>query len=208
MNSDLPGGAASRADVLTRLRALPRRNVPHPGVFGGDLRYEDVAARFAESVTAAGGHCVRLAAAAVSEALDAHDAWRAARRVFLGPGLDLVHTEGAQRLDTATVTRLHDFAETDITVLVGAPGVAENGAVWIASDDPGLRAALVATQHLVLVVPAARLVHTMHQGYAAIDTTATGYGVWVAGPSKTADIEQSLVIGAHGPLSLLVLVTD
>jgi L-lactate dehydrogenase complex protein LldG len=48
----------------------------------------------------------------------------------------------------------------------------------------------------------------MQAAYARIQVAAGGYGVFIAGPSKTADIEQSLVIGAHGPLALTVFVIE
>jgi L-lactate dehydrogenase complex protein LldG len=35
-----------------------------------------------------------------------------------------------------------------------------------------------------------------------------GFATFIAGPSKTADIEQSLVLGAHGPRSLIVFLID
>ena len=48
----------------------------------------------------------------------------------------------------------------------------------------------------------------MHEAYENIDFTNAGYGAFVSGPSKTADIEQALVIGAHGPKSGYVIFID
>jgi L-lactate dehydrogenase complex protein LldG len=88
-------------------------------------------------------------------------------------------------------------------------GVAENGAVWMASSDAILRAALFLAARVVIVVQEERLVDDLHQAYERIDVRAHAFGAFIAGPSKTADIEQALVIGAHGPKELtLVLVTS
>ncbi len=68
------------------------------------------------------------------------------------------------------------------------------------------RAAFVVAEHLALVVPAAEIVHDMHEAYRRISFPGAGFGTFVAGPSKTADIEQALVIGAHGARSCAVFV--
>ena len=99
-----------------------------------------------------------------------------------------------------------DPARLDFAVLEGAPAVAESGAVWVVPPDARSRAAAFLAQHLVLVVPRDAIVHELHQAYARIDPAAAAFGCFVAGPSKTADIEQALVIGAHGPRSLHVLL--
>jgi L-lactate dehydrogenase complex protein LldG len=101
---------------------------------------------------------------------------------------------------------LHDLAALDALVCEPDLGVAENGAVWIASSSDRLRAALFLAARVVVVVHETELVADLHQAYARIDVTAHPFGAFVAGPSKTADIEQSLVIGAHGPKALSIVV--
>ncbi|MBW8771511.1 MAG: LUD domain-containing protein [Gemmatimonadetes bacterium] len=59
---------------------------------------------------------------------------------------------------------------------------------------------------VVVVVNEEDLVDDLHAAYARIDVRAHPFGAFVAGPSKTADIEQSLVIGAHGPKALSIVV--
>jgi L-lactate dehydrogenase complex protein LldG len=99
----------------------------------------------------------------------------------------------------------HDLAPVDLAILPGALGVAENGAIWLDERHFGRHRVLpFITQHLVIVLDRKKITHNLHAAYGLIDPTATGFGMWLAGPSKTADIEQSLVIGAHGARSLRV----
>ncbi len=94
----------------------------------------------------------------------------------------------------------------DVAVIEGQIGVAENGAIWIDGDSMGHRVLPFICQHLVIVLPESQIVSTMHHAYSRIDVAEPGFGVFIAGPSKTADIEQSLVIGAHGARSLTVYI--
>jgi L-lactate dehydrogenase complex protein LldG len=90
----------------------------------------------------------------------------------------------------------------------GSIGVAENGAIWVPETNMINRLLPFICQHLILVVETDKIVATMQEAYRAIKIDEEGFGVFIAGPSKTADIEQSLVIGAHGARSLLVYLID
>jgi L-lactate dehydrogenase complex protein LldG len=87
-------------------------------------------------------------------------------------------------------------------------GVAENGAVWVYESQMMNRLLPFICQHLILVIDKAEIVPTMHHAYKKIDIAKEGFGIFIAGPSKTADIEQSLVIGAHGARTATIYVIE
>jgi L-lactate dehydrogenase complex protein LldG len=93
-------------------------------------------------------------------------------------------------------------------VMRGNFGVAENGTIWLEDKDLSHRIIPFITQHLVLKLDADKIVPTMQEAYRQIYLKDTGFGVFISGPSKTADIEQSLVYGAHGAKELTVLLID
>lgn len=95
---------------------------------------------------------------------------------------------------------------TDVAVIRGKLGVAENGAVWI-EQDVKYRALYFISENLVILLNKEKLVNNMEEAYRLTDTNPYGYGVFISGPSKTADIEQALVFGAHGARGVTVILT-
>jgi L-lactate dehydrogenase complex protein LldG len=103
----------------------------------------------------------------------------------------------------------HVLERVEKAYIRGTIGVAENGAIWISEADIVNRLLPFICQHLVIVLDREEIVANMHEAYRALSATPIeGYGVFIAGPSRTADIEQSLVTGAHGARSLLVYLVS
>jgi L-lactate dehydrogenase complex protein LldG len=102
----------------------------------------------------------------------------------------------------------HALENVDLAILEAHFGVAENGSCWITEDRMIQRALPFIAQHLALVIHKKDVVPNMHEAYQRIGQANYGFGTFIAGPSKTADIEQSLVLGAHGPCSMTVFLID
>lgn len=186
---------ASRDEILGALR----RNAPPPAAlpeartfpFEGDLRE-----RFARSVVEVGGRCVAVPSLdALPAALAGIPEYAAARRIVsLLPGSPALEGDP------------HDFEDVDFCVLAGELGVAENGGVWVTRHGGEQRSVAFLAQHIAVVVRAETLVPTLHEAYQRIRIVRPGFAMFLSGPSKTADIEQALVIGAHGPRSSTTLL--
>ncbi|NPA80997.1 MAG: hypothetical protein GXO31_00105 [Epsilonproteobacteria bacterium] len=100
-----------------------------------------------------------------------------------------------------------ELNNVDLSIVKGKFGVCENGAVWIEEEENIHRAIYSICKHLLILLDRDSLVSTMHEAYERIDPSLS-YGIFISGPSKTADIEQSLVIGAHGAKFVTVFLID
>ena len=193
----------SRDAILQALRRAAPAPVPLPEWTGRATRFDDPLGKFLEMVKAVAGTPLRVPdLPAADAALRELEVWkRAGKTASLVPGV------GRPSLDLEGVSDPHGLEGLEVAVVAGSLGVAENGAVWIPGSHLGRhRAVFVVTEHLVLVVNAGDVVHNMHEAYDRIRFELPGWGSFVSGPSKTADIEQALVIGAHGARSCAVMV--
>ncbi|MGB5919143.1 LutC/YkgG family protein [Arcobacter sp.] len=102
----------------------------------------------------------------------------------------------------------HNLKDIDLAIVKGNFAVAENGAVWLKDENNRHRSLYFIAQNIIIVVNKNDIVNNMHEAYTKIEFENSGYGVFVSGPSKTADIEQSLVIGAHGPKSGYIIFVE
>ena len=101
----------------------------------------------------------------------------------------------------------NDLNGTDVGIIRGQFGVAENACIWIPQTMKE-KAVCFISENLVILLPKSQIVNNMHEAYKRIefDKEYDGYGTFISGPSKTADIAQVLVMGAQAARSATVLL--
>jgi L-lactate dehydrogenase complex protein LldG len=162
-------------------------------------RGESILPYFRRQLEAMGGRSFELADAAAARAKVA-ELFPAAKVICSA----VPEVPGTRRV--ADVRDPRDLNDVDVGVVRSSLGVAEAGAVWLTQVELLVNALGVLSQHLIVLLDPAAVVETMHEAYEQIDLTASPYGVFLAGPSATGDIEGVIIHGAQGARSLTVLL--
>ncbi|MGJ8744392.1 LutC/YkgG family protein [Polaribacter sp.] len=192
----------SRNQILDRIKAnkpeLLDLPIINPSIFDEGL---DLIQEFTKKVEVVGGNVI--AANSNEEIIPL------IQKTFPDTKVNFSNLDNSTSFNTISLASLqkpHDLEDLDVLILESKLGVAENGAIWLSDNNIPVRVLPFITKHLVLVLSAKDIVAYMHQAYDKLPIINSDFGVFIAGPSKTADIEQSLVIGAHGALSLTVFL--
>lgn len=197
--------ATAKDEILNTLRKqVPIETPTLPEVIEGNwIRYQDPIGQFSSLIAAVGGSCfVVQSIHDVIAQLESYSEFQKAKRIYS-------QVSGIEsHFDLNGVATPQDLEDLDFVIYPGEFAVAENGAIWVTDQGLKHRVIFFITQHLVLVVPKSKLLHNMHEAYGRLSFVEPRFGLFVSGPSKTADIEQSLVIGAHGCRSMQVFLVD
>lgn len=204
---------ASREEILERIRKNTKEVFDMPDLAPLEqsaITYDDPVEAFSASLAAAGGKAVKVYGTeekvedAVSRTV--RESYPDAKKI-VSP-LDWLSCRTASDADFSSPEELDG---TDVAVIEGEFGVAENGAVWIVRTGK-FRVLPFISEALVIVLDHRNIVDNMHEAYLRMGETplsegeGQGFATFISGPSKTADIEQALVFGAHGARSVTVVL--
>ena len=186
----------SREQILARIRQNKPAAAPLPELPDFFREEIDPVSAFIRAVENGGGKTLPY-----SEL----EAWLAAEH----PAAKKIASTAPGFRGNVELTEIRNPAElndVDVAVITTGLGIAESGAVWVTEADCVHRVLPFITQHLAVVLDKNFIVQNTQMAYKRADVAATGFGVFIAGPSKTADIEQSLVVGAQGARSYTVFL--
>ena len=190
---------STKDEILSRIRENTGRRYEMPDLTLDAITYEDRVSTFADNLKAAGGEAVVLQPGEDVNAV-IRRAFPKVRRVASNLAGITCATFNPDDLDDP-----RELNGTDLSVVRASFGVAENGAVWLPLNVR-FKAVYFISEALVILLDRRELVNNMNEAYRRTAATEYSYGTFMAGPSKTADIEQALVFGVHGPMRVMVIL--
>lgn len=162
--------------------------------------YKDIVKQFIEMSKTVGGKVIEVKA---TDDLNA-----VIRKAYPDAKVFASNVKGIQAdLNPDTVATAADLNGTDVGIIQGEMGVAENGCIWVPQTMKE-RAIYFISEELVILLDKKNIVNNMHEAYKRVEMNNYGYGVFISGPSKTADIEQALVMGAQAARGVMVILID
>jgi len=162
------------------------------------IQYPNKMEQFIEISKAVGGNAIVL-----KENEDLNALIKSLYPTALKTASNLPEIEASMNPDS--VEKPQELNGIDLGIIQGEFGVAENGAVWVVQNVKE-RGLYFISEYLVILLDKNQLVNNMHEAYSKVSQNDYGYGVFISGPSKTADIEQALVVGAHGAKGVTVIL--
>lgn len=190
----------SKQYILDSLRKNTKEVFARPNVDLEHVRYEDKVEQFKAILEAVGGMAYEVQEGEDISALITSlfpDAGRIASNL---PEISCA------TFNPDEVSTPRELNGTDLVVFRGDIGVCENGAVYY-EQAYRHRAIYFIAEAICVLLDKERLVDTMHDAYKLVGNELKGeFRGLISGPSKTADIEQSLVMGAHGARQCVVLL--
>ncbi|MBR2291218.1 MAG: LUD domain-containing protein [Prevotella sp.] len=193
---------SNKEDILKRYRANVREKYDMPDL--SDIKaitYPDPLVQFIKMTESVGGHVIE-----VKEGQDINDLVKEMYPDAKEIASNLPEITIATR-NPDNVGRARDLNGTDVGIIRGKFGVAENACVWIPQTMKE-KAVCFISENLIILLPKSQIVNNMHEAYKRIefDKEYDGYGTFISGPSKTADIAQVLVMGAQAARSATILL--
>ena len=193
---------SNKEDILKRYRANVREKFDMPDL--SDIKgitYSEPLVQFIKMTESVGGHVIE-----VKKGQDINELVKEMYPDAKEIASNLPEVTIATR-NPDTVGRARDLNGTDVGIIRGQFGVAENACVWIPQTMKE-KAVCFISENLVILLPKSQIVHNMHEAYKRIefDKEYDGYGTFISGPSKTADIAQVLVMGAQAARSATILL--
>lgn len=187
-----------KEELLNKLRRNVVRQFDMPSKPVDGIVYSDVTNQFVEMSKTVG--------AKVLEVKSSDDLNSVIREAHPNAKIFASSINGIEAdLNPDTIASAADLNGTDVGIIQGELGVAENGCVWIPQTMKE-RAVCFISEELVILLDKDNIVSNMHEAYKRIQMPHYGYGVFISGPSKTADIEQALVMGAQAACGVTVIL--